>query len=214
LLTKAKVRRERFRSVSRESISRKECVRIHRRALVAAGARRGCRPALESAWHLAPHIGGRRARFSGCDLITGARLLLLSGRAADLAIGVVTRQWSEIAARKRRAPHPSDALAWMETDPYVALARRWMEEKVRAPLVARGIPVAPADGSASPAYSARPLGGLSEPSPARWASGRRFLCHCTDLTSALVFRVGRATSARSALPACGCRGDRRNCSAP
>src|SRR5262245_48332009 len=40
------------------------------------------------------------------------------------------------------------------------------------------------------AYSARPLGGLSEPSPARGASGRRFLCHCTDLTSAWVFSRG------------------------
>jgi hypothetical protein len=64
------------------------------------------------------------------------------GRAADLAIGFITRQWGDIAARPKRKPNAGDALAWMETDAYLALARRSLEEKVRAPLLARGIPLA------------------------------------------------------------------------
>jgi hypothetical protein len=65
------------------------------------------------------------------------------GRAADLAIAFIARQWDDIRLRPRRTPNPGDALAWMQTDSYLALAARSMEDKVRAPLLARGIPLAP-----------------------------------------------------------------------
>jgi hypothetical protein len=118
-------------------------------------------PLIRATWHAARHplpraVLGRIVKDEAAHGTFGFTFLdwaaprltnddrALLGRAADLAIGVIARQWSEIAARKRRAPHPGDALAWMETDAYLALARRSMEEKVRAPLVARGIPVTPA----------------------------------------------------------------------
>jgi hypothetical protein len=65
------------------------------------------------------------------------------GRAADLAIGFIRRQW--LALEQQRAPGhdvAGAALAWMKTDEYLTLARKAMEAKVIAPLRARGIPVA------------------------------------------------------------------------
>jgi hypothetical protein len=64
------------------------------------------------------------------------------GRAADLAISSIVKQWRELKSRPARAPSPGDALAWMQTDAYLALAARSMEDKVREPLLARGIPLA------------------------------------------------------------------------
>ena len=65
------------------------------------------------------------------------------GRHADLAIEYIRKQWDEIAARPKRTapPGPGDALAWMETDAYLALAASSMRTKVTGPLRARGIPL-------------------------------------------------------------------------
>jgi len=70
-------------------------------------------------------------------------------RSADLAIGFIARQWDDIRTRPKRKPNPGDALAWMDTDSYLSLAARSMEEKVREPLLARGIPVAPTPAPSS-----------------------------------------------------------------
>lgn len=64
------------------------------------------------------------------------------GRSADRAIGSIRGQWNDIRRRPKRKPSPGDALAWMETDAYLALAARSMDEKVLEPLRARGLPIA------------------------------------------------------------------------
>lgn len=66
------------------------------------------------------------------------------GQAADRAIDSVRVNWHDL---QRRPPSDSDAhaLAWMQTDAYLALATRSLRRLVMAPLVARGIPLAPRD---------------------------------------------------------------------
>jgi hypothetical protein len=66
------------------------------------------------------------------------------GRHADVAIRFIWRQWDALKRRPKRTapPGPGDALAWMETDAYLALAERSMREKVVDPLLERGVPLA------------------------------------------------------------------------
>jgi hypothetical protein len=66
------------------------------------------------------------------------------GRHADIAIRYIWRQWADIRKRPARKapPGPGDALAWMETDAYLALADKSMREKVMTPLLSRGVPLA------------------------------------------------------------------------
>jgi hypothetical protein len=65
--------------------------------------------------------------------------LALLGPAADQAIGAARKLWADIRSRPLRAPIDGDALAFMETDAYLALAARAMDEKVLRPLRARGL---------------------------------------------------------------------------
>src|SRR5499427_255262 len=64
------------------------------------------------------------------------------GRQGDRAIRAVYKQWAHI--KKTRLglydEAAGDALAWMQSDAYLALAARSLEEKVKAPLRARNIP--------------------------------------------------------------------------
>jgi hypothetical protein len=65
------------------------------------------------------------------------------GRQADRTVRAVYKQWAHI--KKTRLglydEAAGDALAWMQSDAYLALAERSLEEKVKAPLRARRIPV-------------------------------------------------------------------------
>ena len=61
------------------------------------------------------------------------------GPAADQAIAAARTLWAEIRLRPQRVPVDGDALAFMETDAYLALAARAMDEKVMRPLRARGL---------------------------------------------------------------------------
>ena len=63
-------------------------------------------------------------------------------RAAERAIAAVHRQWENLREHPL-APDESagDALAWMHSDAYLALAARSMQTRVREPLLARGIPL-------------------------------------------------------------------------
>ncbi len=72
--------------------------------------------------------------------LSEADRIYLGGR-ADRVIQVIHRQWEKIAARPSRSSG-GDALAWMQTDEYLALADKAMRENVVRPLLARGIPVA------------------------------------------------------------------------
>ncbi len=64
------------------------------------------------------------------------------GRAADLAIQFIARQWQDLARRRTPGTDVAGAaLAWMKTDDYLSLARRSLATKVIAPLVQRGIPI-------------------------------------------------------------------------
>ncbi len=65
------------------------------------------------------------------------------GRAADRTIRAIQRQWQRLQ-RQRSAEYDEtmgDALGWMQSEAYLALAERSMEQNVRAPLRERGIPI-------------------------------------------------------------------------
>lgn len=64
------------------------------------------------------------------------------GRAADQAIAAIAALWADVAQRPRRSASDGDALAWLESDAYLALAARSMDAKVLQPLRARGLPLA------------------------------------------------------------------------
>ncbi len=64
------------------------------------------------------------------------------GRSADGTIRAIKLQWEGV--RNNRDPYHAevgDALMWMQSDAYLALAARSMESRVRVPLRARGIPL-------------------------------------------------------------------------
>ncbi len=65
------------------------------------------------------------------------------GRAVDRAIGAVHAQWKSVRENRTGIYDESvgDALAWMQTDAYLALAARSLQDRVKSPLAARGIPV-------------------------------------------------------------------------
>jgi hypothetical protein len=66
-----------------------------------------------------------------------------TARAADGTIRAVYRQWDRIKKSRNGLYDESvgDALAWMQSDAYLALAARSMQERVRKPLLVRGIPI-------------------------------------------------------------------------
>lgn len=122
-------------------------------------------PLLRATWHVARHplpraVMGRIVKDEAAHGIFGFTFLdwagpRLSARDrkrlgyfADLAIDFIQRQWEFTRNNRRQQEHEGDVLGWMRTDDYLALAERSMEDKVIAPLLARGIPVqgrAPAD---------------------------------------------------------------------
>lgn len=68
------------------------------------------------------------------------------GRTADAAIAIVRASWDELRRRPRMEESEHHTLGWMQTEAYLALATRSLEEKVCAPLRARRIPIAVAGG--------------------------------------------------------------------
>jgi|SRR5688572_22510528 len=66
----------------------------------------------------------------------------LLGRAADRGIRGVHKLWDGLKNNRNTAYLESgDALAWMHSDAYLALAEKSLETQVRAPLRKRGIPL-------------------------------------------------------------------------
>jgi hypothetical protein len=63
------------------------------------------------------------------------------GAQADLAIHAIASQWSEISTRPKCDPCDGNPLAWMETEEYLALAARSMNDNVLRPLRERDIPI-------------------------------------------------------------------------
>ena len=66
-------------------------------------------------------------------------------RAADGTIRAIRRQWAKVREQRNGAydEEAGDALGWMQSDAYLALAAHAMETRVRRPLLARGIPLSP-----------------------------------------------------------------------
>jgi hypothetical protein len=113
-------------------------------------------PLLRGTWHAARHplpraVLGRIVKDEAAhgtfgfafldwaaDKLTEADLTHLS-RHARMATDAIERQWEDIAKRPKRGQNEGDALAWMESGAYLALARKSMDEKVLAPLRERGI---------------------------------------------------------------------------
>jgi len=117
-------------------------------------------PLLRGTWHAARHplpraVLGRIVRDEAAHGAFGfafldwalPRLAPLEiarlGTAADLAISAVRRLWRRLPKSRNDAYTEAvgDALAWMRSDAYLALAARSIEERVRKPLLARGIPL-------------------------------------------------------------------------
>jgi hypothetical protein len=74
--------------------------------------------------------------------LTGEELAYLGGR-ADGAIRAIHRQW-DILKKSRSGMYDDvagNALAWMQSDAYLKLAAKSLEERVRRPLRAKGIPL-------------------------------------------------------------------------
>jgi hypothetical protein len=115
-------------------------------------------PLLRGTWHAARHplpraVLGRIVRDEAAHGVFGFRFLdwampkLTPGdrqhlaRAADRTIRAIKKQWAQL--RKQRndvyTEKVGDALAWMRSDAYLALAAASMESRVRQPLRARGI---------------------------------------------------------------------------
>ena len=65
------------------------------------------------------------------------------GAQADTSIRAVYKMWSHIKSRPAAVVDDSagGALAWMQSEAYLALAERSLESKVRRPLRERGVPV-------------------------------------------------------------------------
>jgi hypothetical protein len=65
-------------------------------------------------------------------------------RRADSTIRAIRKQWSLVPKQRNPAYDEAlgDALGWMQSDQYLALAAAAMEKRVRQPLIARGIHVA------------------------------------------------------------------------
>ena len=73
---------------------------------------------------------------------TGDDGVALVGRAADRGIRFLKDSWATL--RKQRAAGEDvsgDTLGWMRSDAYLALAEKSLEDKVRAPLRERGVPL-------------------------------------------------------------------------
>jgi hypothetical protein len=117
-------------------------------------------PMLRGTWHAAQHplpkaVLGRIVKDEAAHGIFGFTFLdwaapqldesdrIVLGAAADLAIRAIVKQWAELRSRPSRAYSPGDALAWMQTDAYLALAEQSLEDKVRIPLLERQIPLSP-----------------------------------------------------------------------
>jgi hypothetical protein len=115
-------------------------------------------PLLKGTWHAARHplpraVLGRIVRDEAAHGTFGFTFLdwalgSLSesdrehlGRAADKTIRAIKRQWADMRNRRVSGYDAAigDALGWMQTDPYLELATRAMEERVRRPLRERGI---------------------------------------------------------------------------
>jgi hypothetical protein len=62
-------------------------------------------------------------------------------RAADRTIRAIRKQWAAVRTQRTDAydEQVGDALGWMQSDDYLALASSSMETRVREPLLARGI---------------------------------------------------------------------------
>src|SRR6478672_1347995 len=103
-------------------------------------------PLLRGTWHAARHplpraVLGRIVRDEAAHGTFGYTFLdwalpqideegrAILGRAADLAIAAIKAQWDDLRKQPPRAADAGDALAWMQTDAYLTLAARSMDEK-------------------------------------------------------------------------------------
>lgn len=63
------------------------------------------------------------------------------GAMADLGIDFLEAQWEDLAERPKTQANDGDMLQWMQTDEYLALARKSLERDVLSPLRRRRIPL-------------------------------------------------------------------------
>lgn len=116
-------------------------------------------PLLRGTWHAARHplpraVLGRIVKDEAAHGTFGFTFLdwalpnlseedrAVLGRRADLAIRAIQALWDDLRRRPPRTQSPGDALAWMQTDAYLALAARSMDVQVLKPLRDRGLPIA------------------------------------------------------------------------
>lgn len=65
------------------------------------------------------------------------------GKAADRTMRVIMKNWDKIRSNRSKDydERVGDALGWMQTDAYLALADKSMQKRVRQPLLEHGIPI-------------------------------------------------------------------------
>lgn len=115
-------------------------------------------PLLRGSWHAAKHpllkaVLGRIVKDEaahgtfGWSFLDWAVPLLEKkdlehlGRVADTAITAVYALWADLRKRKAMEAHDEHALGWMQSEPYLRLAERSLEDKVLKPLREREIPL-------------------------------------------------------------------------
>lgn len=116
-------------------------------------------PLLRATWHVAKHplpkaVLGRIVKDEAAHGVFGFTFLdwaserfsdadkVRLGLSADLAIRFLYSQWLELHAHRHEPRSQDDVLGWMQTDAYLKLACRSMQNLVIEPLQARGIPIA------------------------------------------------------------------------
>ena len=117
-------------------------------------------PLLKGTWHAARHplpraVLGRIVRDEAAHGAFGFHFLdwalpmlrdedrVSLGRAADGTIRAIHVQWDHVRKTRsdERREEVGDALGWMQSDEYLALAKTSMERRVRTPLRERGLPI-------------------------------------------------------------------------
>jgi hypothetical protein len=115
-------------------------------------------PLLRATWHKAQHplpraVLGRIVKDEAAHGMFGFTVLDWAkddldasdrahlARMADLAIDFLEKQWEDLRRRPPQGSHHGGVLGWMQTDEYLAAAKKALAREVVEPLLARGLPL-------------------------------------------------------------------------
>ena len=119
-------------------------------------------PLLRATWHVAKHplakaVLGRIVKDEAAHGVFGFTVLdwalddlspddlVYLGGQADRAMDALVYNWEDLRKRPQTRTLQDHPLGWMQTDDYLALARRSLDKHVRQPLIQRGLVLASRD---------------------------------------------------------------------